>query len=97
MKTIVEWLRHKWVGVDPTLLKSYHSTFIGNPQGAQVLQHLLDSVYCTVYEGTDPNAALAHNARRSVVHEILVNLDVAEHPEKWAPKVETTAEEILNG
>jgi hypothetical protein len=51
--------------------------------GQQVLKHLLDNVYCTVYEGTDPQAALVHNARRTVVQEILLNIDAGDSPDKY--------------
>jgi copper oxidase (laccase) domain-containing protein len=40
-------------------------------------------VYCTIYEGTDPIAAATHNGRRSLVQEILENIDLAEQPEKY--------------
>ncbi len=48
-----------------------------------MLNHLIDTIYCQVYEGTDPMAALVHNARRSVIHEILMNVDLAENPTKY--------------
>jgi len=90
----VQWLRRKWLGQDPSLFHSYQHAF-SSADGAAVLQHLLDSVYCTVYEGTDPQAALAHNARRTVVHEILTNIDLAENPLKY--KVQIIEEDIRNG
>jgi hypothetical protein len=57
-------------------------TFSTGP-GQQVLKHLLDNVYCTIYEGTDPQAALVHNGRRSVVHEILLAIDTGDSPDKY--------------
>jgi len=47
----------------------------------------MDTVYCTVYEGDNPALAMAHNARRSVIHDILVNLDMAEFPRKYQENV----------
>ncbi len=95
MITVQRWLQRKWMQfMHPELVKSYHATF-ASVDGQRVLQHLLDNIYCTVYEGLDPNAALVHNARRSVVQEILLNIDVAEHADKYyAP---TTEQESLNG
>lgn len=51
--------------------------------GQQVLQHLLDTEYFQVYHGTDPYQAVAFNARRAVIHEILVNIDIAENPQRY--------------
>jgi len=51
--------------------------------GQLVLQDLLDGVYCTVYEGIEPQAAVILNARRAVVQEILMNIDHGEHPDKY--------------
>lgn len=83
MSRLRQWLQYKWQMVmDPKLVQSYQSTF-STVDGRRVLQHLFDSIYCTVYEGIDPNAALVHNARRSVVQEIIRNIDGAEHPEKY--------------
>jgi len=77
---IVQWLSRKWLRDEqPTLAESYQLAF-STPHGAQVLRHLMDTIYCSIYEGTDPVMALAHNARRAVVHEILENIDLAEHP-----------------
>lgn len=41
--------------------------------GQLVRQHLLDNIYNTVYEGVNPQEALVHNARRTVIQEILDN------------------------
>lgn len=77
------WLSRKWQRpqVDE-LSQAYQVTFNGL-HGQMVLQHLMDTIYCQVYEGTDAQAALVFNARRSVVHEILYNLDVANRPDHY--------------
>lgn len=67
------------------LARHYQQTF-GTASGKVVMQHLLDSVYCTSYEGTDAIAMAAHSGRRSVIHDILMNLDYAEHPGKYEVK-----------
>ena len=88
MTAFRDWLTHLWdTRQHPTLLQDYLATFQGE-HGQRVLQHLLDSVYCTVYEGKDPMELAAHNARRSVVHDILVNLDMAGSPEKYRVRTE---------
>jgi hypothetical protein len=81
-KRMLEWFHRRWQGVDPTLVHSYQVTF-STAEGQRVLQHLMDNIYCTIYEGTDPQAAALHNARRSVVHEILVNIDIGENPQRY--------------
>lgn len=93
--SIKNWLTYMWRGQEPTreLLQAYQVTF-QNQHGAIVLQHLLDEIYCTVYNGTDPNEAIAHNARRSVVHEILVNIDGATRPGKYETNVEDRIREL---
>jgi len=88
MRRFTEWLTHKWDRTpQPYLAQDYQATF-STPSGSRVLTHLLDQVYCQIYEGTDPIAAAAHNGRRSIVHEILVNLDVADSPEKYRVRTE---------
>ena len=83
------WLTAKWYrGLDPSLLEAYRATF-SSPHGERVLFHLFDTVYCTVYAGTDPLAAALHAGRRSIVQEILENLDMAEHPGKYSVQVTT--------
>ena len=97
MKPIVDWLTTKWrrpaqPELEPArLLHAYGVTF-GSPQGQVVLQHLLDQIYCTVYEGRDPIEAAHHNGRRSVVHEILESVDQAEAPGKY--RVTTAMEAV---
>ena len=88
MRTFRAWLRHRWQAPDPSLVRAYQATF-ATLDGQRVLQHLLDSIYCIVYEGTDPEAAMILNARRSVIQEILVNVDYGEHPEKYQTVVQT--------
>lgn len=80
---IEAWLGRMWERApDPGLLQAYRVTF-STLHGQQVLTHLVDSVYCTVCEGTDPIALATHNGRRTVVQEILENLDMAERPDKY--------------
>lgn len=84
MSWLRQWLPRKWrhdLSLHD-LQRAYHVTF-STPEGQLVLQHLLDTIYCQVYEGTDAEQALAFNSRRSVIHEILQNLDLAEHPDKY--------------
>jgi hypothetical protein len=88
------WLSYKWSRPDPTLLQAYHATFSAF-DGQRVLNHLLDNVYFKVYEGTDVQGAVIHNARRSVVQDILETLDAAEHPTKHMVQIER--QESLNG
>ena len=94
MKTILRtWLRRMWVRlVDPDLVRAYYSTFSSLP-GQQVLNHLLDNIYFKIYEGLDAQGALIHNARRSVVQEILENIDAGAHPEKYNVNVQITEQE----
>lgn len=84
-----EWFRHRWVGIDETIFRTYQATF-STFEGQRVLQHLLDTVYCTVCLSNDPVELAAHNARRALVHEILENIDEAENPDKYRVKVDTT-------
>lgn len=83
MKWLLEFFARRWKQVlDPNLAMSYKATFM-SIDGQKVLQHLLDTEYFQVYHGTDPYQAVAFNARRAVIHEILVNIDVAENPQKY--------------
>jgi hypothetical protein len=88
MDLIKQWLTKLWQPTIPETLEAYNIAF-STYHGQLVLQHLMDSVYCQVYTGIDPNAALVHNARRTVVHEILENIDGARHPQKYQMKVES--------
>lgn len=56
--------------------------------GQEVLQWLLDRCYCTISVSSDPNDVIAHNAQRALVHEILEELDAAQHPTKYNPQQE---------
>mgnify|MGYP006955653357 CR=1 FL=1 len=91
LRNLVEWMKWKWGTSDSSLLQSYNATF-NSLHGQRVLNHLLDNIYCTVYEGSNPNECLMHNARRSVVQEILETLDHAEHPRKYDTSVVTEIE-----
>jgi len=86
------WLQSKWsrsVDTDAqTLAGDYQATFASEP-GQRVLRHLLDNVYCSIYEGKDVIEAAHHNGRRSVVHELMQNIDMAEHADKYQVSVET--------
>ena len=83
MKRLADWLTRKWSReVRPNLGQDYLVTF-STEHGRRVLLHFLDAVYCTIYEGTDPIAAAMHAGRRSLVHEILQNIDAAESPGKY--------------
>lgn len=89
-QSFAEWLRHPWrIQESKDLLDAYNITFSGL-HGQRVLQHILDNVYTTVYIGTDPVELAYHNARRSVVQDILQMLDRARAPEKYKIKIETT-------
>jgi len=83
------WLRDKWGRGDDaqTLAGNYQATFASEP-GQRVLRHLLDNVYCSVYEGKDAIEGAHHNGRRSVIHDILLNIDLAEHADKYRVSVE---------
>jgi hypothetical protein len=87
--TILQWLARMWQPTIPETLEAYNIAF-STYHGQLVLHHLMDSVYCTVYSGTDPNAALVHNSRRTVVQEILENIDTARNPQKYQVKEEET-------
>lgn len=92
MKRFKEWLTWKWEKEpDPTLVRSYQVTF-STEHGRRVLQHLMDKVYCTIYEGSDPILMATHNGRRSLLHEILEDIDIAEHPGKYDIKLEQEAQ-----
>ncbi len=97
-KRFIEWFQHRWVTPDDTIARDYQATF-GTLSGQRVLQHLLDNVYCTIYEGNDPNGPMILNARRSVIHEILQTLDAVEHPQKYVVPVADTTNilEVPNG
>ena len=87
MKRIGQWLVMKWRPADRSMAQAYSATF-ATSYGQQVLQHLLDTVYCQVYEGNDPMQMAMHNGRRSVIQEILENIDHAENSLKYQVLVE---------
>ena len=80
------WLRDKWSRGDQdatNLASDYRATF-STEHGHRVLMHMLGETYCQVLESStveSQNAlALATlNGRRIVIHEILDNIDLAEH------------------
>ncbi len=85
-----DWLGSKWrKRLDAHLAQSYQVTF-SSLQGREVLQHLMDEVYCQVCPVNDPIALATHNGRRSVVQEILEAIDIGEQPDKYSPREETT-------
>jgi hypothetical protein len=83
LNAIRQWLPLKWrlLRTDHAL-QAYAVTF-NTPHGQLVLQHLIDNIYCTVYEGTDPVGLAHHNGQRAVVHSILENIDRAKQPAKY--------------
>ena len=85
------WFTQKWRSDAPEqLLEDYRLTF-SSLHGQRVLQHLLDNVYCQICHSNDPEDLAAHNGRRSVVQEILENVDRAERPTRY--RVEVAAHE----
>lgn len=78
--TIKTWLLSKWHDELP-VAADYQMTF-GTASGQRVLAHLMDNVYCTIYESSDPITMAVHQGRRSVIHEILEILDSIENPRK---------------
>lgn len=96
-RAFVEWFQHMWASVEVTpreLANSYTATFSSAP-GQVVLNDLLDKIYCSVYEGSDANEALVHNARRGVVDEILRNIDLGRNPGRFEPTI--IQQESFNG
>lgn len=83
MRQFRHWLKIKWQRQNPDELRQAYQITFGGLHGQVVLQHLMDTIYCQVYEGTDAQAALVFNARRSVVHEILYNVDMANRPDHY--------------
>jgi hypothetical protein len=95
LKTFQAWLTNKWRPPMETpfeLAQAYFITF-NNVHGRVVLQHLLDNTYCVVAPDDSSLAALAaHNGRRALINEILVNIDAGEHPDKYYPRVQKEVE-----
>lgn len=73
---IRRWLARRSEPVDVRDLRHAYQRLFATPDGQVVLDHLVSSVFCAVYEGTDPQAALVHEARRGVIGELLFNLEV---------------------
>lgn len=87
-----EWLAGKWRREfsAEALAEDYRAIFSTEP-GRRVLRHWLDTVYCRIYEGNDPQELWQHEAQRAFVHQILENIDMAERPEKYRQPEEHTA------
>ena len=89
LQSIRIWMTRFWQLPDQhSLMQAYRVTF-STHEGQLVLQHLMDTVYCRVYEGTDTEGTMIHNARRSVIQEMLENIDAAINPNKYAVSLET--------
>lgn len=86
----VKYLRSLWHGEENAerIIRAYDECFSTQP-GQTVLEHLVNNVYATVYEGDDPIGLAAHNGRRSVVQDILLNIEAAKNREANEVKVET--------
>ena len=69
------WLAHRTDPFDPAKVRASYQRCFASADGQVVLQHLLQTVYCTTYQGLDPQAALVLEARRSVIEEVLFNLE----------------------
>ena len=88
LSKVKEWFAIKPVRMDRgSLAISYYIAF-STESGRHVLDHLIDTLYCSVYEGIDPIAGIVHNSRRSVIHEILQNIDYGRNPEKHKVQVQ---------
>lgn len=88
MRRLTDWLTGKWSRtLEPNSLEDYRIAF-NTDSGRRILRQWLDQVYCTVYHGVDPISAAHHNGRRSVIHEILEKLDMADSPEKYQVRQE---------
>ena len=83
LRRIQEWLPRKWRMRNVEHLSMAYAVTFSTEQGRLVLQDLMDSVYCTIYEGTDPIGVAHHNGQRSVVQMILENIDLGQQPAKY--------------
>lgn len=93
LRSITEWLKHPFKEQEnKELLDALNVTF-STLYGQRILQHWLDSVYCTVYVGTDPIELAYHNGRRSVIQEVLVSLDQARDPVKYSIKIDQESDD----
>jgi len=94
MMRFTEWLSQKWRRpLDPHIRQAYLITF-STPHGRQVLQHLMDEVYCQICNTHDPIMLATHNGRRSLVQEILEMIDEAEHPDKYTLREDVTHDRV---
>jgi hypothetical protein len=74
MTWLARWCaRRGCVPLPPQSIQHAYQRLFASPDGQVVMQHLLDNIFCTVYEGSEPDGAVIHNARRAVVLEILQN------------------------
>jgi hypothetical protein len=88
MSFITAWLLQKWQPPREDIATHVRIMF-ASISGQIVKQHLMDSIYCTTTDNTDPQAAVILNARRSVIQELLELEDRNANPNKYpAPKVE---------
>lgn len=83
MTTFTRWLVRKWTQFEQRELLNAYSVCFTGLHGRLILQHWIDNIYATVYEGNDPLQLAFHNGRRSFVHEVLQAVDMAEHPDKY--------------
>jgi hypothetical protein len=74
MTWLARWFsRRGCVPLPPQSILYAYQRLFATPDGQVVMQHLLDNIFCTVYEGSEPDGAVIQNARRAVVLEILQN------------------------
>lgn len=80
-RTLSAWLSRRWRPQDAQQLVWDYQEVFSSAAGQRILQHWMDSVYCTTYEGTDVPALWMHTGRRAFVQEVLENLDAAGSPD----------------
>lgn len=74
----IRYIKDLWHGeTDPNTIAQAYEDCFNTPPGQKVLEHLVNNVYATVYEGIDPIGLAYHNGRRSVVQDILLNREMA--------------------
>lgn len=83
-RRLADWLTRKWQRADVAELHQAYQVTFSTVYGQLVLQHLLNEVYCQTCPSLDPLALATHNGRRSLVQEMLENIDQAEHPDRYA-------------
>jgi len=88
MRTFARWLANKWERSEQKELENAYRVTFDNVYGRIVLHHWLNNIYCQYSQSTDPIELATHNGRRSVIHEILEALDMAEHPDKYQAEVD---------